>query len=342
MKFADCKDCGYPTGLRARICPRCGVRRTGLRSPIVLVVFPAVAIVAIVMLLSGLPRPRIFEEKLSGDEALVMEALRAIRDAEVAYRAARINVVDGISQYAELEDLGAGPNPYIDAELASGRKYGYEFSLYADVDSEGNPAYQAYVHPENLDLPGKRYFVLYASGEIDSDEIPASLRQVMKQDYMAIREFRAATNLEMIHSAQEQYSIDIIIDKNEKGLSDITGEYASLSTLLKDDPDLANRVSFPSSGGESDYTFFVIPSTDGNEPRYTAMGIPTVFGKTGVKTFFIDETGVVRFTEDGSEPGPHSPIFDSWEYVNSLTDRLRKLSGQPLQAAELSRRRARR
>jgi hypothetical protein len=295
------------------------------------VVLPAVAIVTIVMLLSGLPRPRIFEEKLSGDEALVMEALRTIRDAEVAYRAARIDVVDGISQYAELEDLGAGPNPYIDAELASGRKYGYEFSLNARLDNEGNPFYKAYVHPENLDLPGKRYFVLYASGEIDSDELPASVRQTMKQDLMAIRENRAASTLETIHAAQKQYSLNITIGKIEKGFSDITGEYATLSTLLKEFPEFFIGNFSPSKGGESDYTFSVAPSTDGNEPRYTGMAIPTVLGETGVKTYFVNETGIVRFTEDGSEPGPHSPTFDSWENFIALSDRLmgrmRKLSG---------------
>jgi hypothetical protein len=37
------------------------------------------------------------------------------------------------------------------------------------------------------------------------------------------------------------------------------------------------------------------------------LASPVTFGKTGNKSFYIDESGIVRFTEDGSQPDSDSP-----------------------------------
>lgn len=40
---------------------------------------------------------------------------------------------------------------------------------------------------------------------------------------------------------------------------------------------------------------------------FELVAVPSEIGVTGDKGFFIDETGVIRFTEDGSPPGAASP-----------------------------------
>lgn len=62
------------------------------------------------------------------------------------------------------------------------------------------------------------------------------------------------------------------------------------------------------TGVKQGYLFTVEPSTGpGGTPRYTAHAIPETPGKTGVRTFFVDETGLIRSTNNGDAASAHSP-----------------------------------
>jgi len=62
------------------------------------------------------------------------------------------------------------------------------------------------------------------------------------------------------------------------------------------------------SGLKHGYAFEVVPSLEGGIiPRYVATGTPAVLGATGIKSFYVDESGVVRFEASGSVPSSTSP-----------------------------------
>lgn len=61
------------------------------------------------------------------------------------------------------------------------------------------------------------------------------------------------------------------------------------------------------SGLKHGYVFTVEPSVGPwGTPQYTAHADPQTPGKTGVRTFFIDETGVIRFNGDGNRADANS------------------------------------
>jgi type IV pilus assembly protein PilA len=65
------------------------------------------------------------------------------------------------------------------------------------------------------------------------------------------------------------------------------------------------------SGFKSGYQFVVVPGNAGNgDEVYTATADPATPGRTGIRRFFLDQTGVIRFTSDGTAPNVNSmPIW---------------------------------
>ncbi len=61
------------------------------------------------------------------------------------------------------------------------------------------------------------------------------------------------------------------------------------------------------SGSKDGYTFQVSPRLENGISQYTATAIPLVPGVTGVMTFFVDESGVIRFDSSGNIPTYKSP-----------------------------------
>jgi len=43
--------------------------------------------------------------------------------------------------------------------------------------------------------------------------------------------------------------------------------------------------------------------------NYTVIARPTTQGATGVRRFFVDETGALRYTSDGTDPTASSPLI---------------------------------
>ncbi|TET35378.1 MAG: hypothetical protein E3J72_11260 [Planctomycetota bacterium] len=44
--------------------------------------------------------------------------------------------------------------------------------------------------------------------------------------------------------------------------------------------------------------------------EFVCTAVPQRLNVTGIRGFYIDESGVVRFTEDGSEPTEKSPVYE--------------------------------
>lgn len=60
------------------------------------------------------------------------------------------------------------------------------------------------------------------------------------------------------------------------------------------------------AGAKSGYDF----TLTGGGNVWTAFGVPQNVGSDGDRGFFADESGVIRFTADGSQPDPTSPPID--------------------------------
>lgn len=81
------------------------------------------------------------------------------------------------------------------------------------------------------------------------------------------------------------------------------GEYADFEDLSNATPPYLSD-SNVASGLKDGYEFDVLSATSSG---FEALASPIAFGKTGNKTFYIDESGIVRFSEDGSQPDSASP-----------------------------------
>lgn len=83
------------------------------------------------------------------------------------------------------------------------------------------------------------------------------------------------------------------------------GKYGSLDALgTGTSPFIDNALS---TGIKSGYRFEATPSFDGVAPRYTSVATPLQAGRTGLRTYFVDETGVIRFEGLGGTPSSTSP-----------------------------------
>ena len=58
------------------------------------------------------------------------------------------------------------------------------------------------------------------------------------------------------------------------------------------------------AGQKSGYSFVVAAAN--NNQTYTVTGVPIAIGQTGQRGFFSDQSGVIRFTPDGTAPNSTS------------------------------------
>ncbi|MFQ5741021.1 MAG: type IV pilin protein [Acidobacteriota bacterium] len=60
------------------------------------------------------------------------------------------------------------------------------------------------------------------------------------------------------------------------------------------------------SGSKAGYSYAV---QNPSQTHFEVIAVPLTFGVSGEKSFYIDETGVIRYNPDGSLPGPQSLAF---------------------------------
>lgn len=63
-----------------------------------------------------------------------------------------------------------------------------------------------------------------------------------------------------------------------------------------------------SDGEKSGYTYTITSATMSG---FEIVAVPTAVGVTGLRGFFIDETGVIRFDDSGGAPGRNSPPWST-------------------------------
>lgn len=118
---------------------------------------------------------------------------------------------------------------------------------------------------------------------------------------MSANEAGAAGAMRTLSTAETQFQIAAFLDANGDG----TGDYGSLANLMNPDgagasPPFVDTVL--GTGVKQGYTYTVVtvPGGAAASPTYTIQSTPSVPGKTGYRRYFVDETGVIRFTGDGT------------------------------------------
>ena len=130
----------------------------------------------------------------------------------------------------------------------------------------------------------------------------------MLQARMSANEANAAGTMRTINTAQVQFQTAVYLDTNADGLGDYgsivqLGDPAGTGLVSLVDPALA------ATGQKSGYNFVIttVNGTPVNIPLYTATGVPVSVGMSGQRGFFVDQSGVIRFTTDGSAPTAATP-----------------------------------
>src|SRR5580658_5458683 len=93
-----------------------------------------------------------------------------------------------------------------------------------------------------------------------------------------------------------------------------TGTSSTCAGSLFVDNSLATAVSAATAKSGYYFTYtaggtaVTVGSCTGN-PSYTLLATPSVQGQTGQRLFYSDQTGVIRFTSDGTTPSVSSPAL---------------------------------
>ena len=112
---------------------------------------------------------------------------------------------------------------------------------------------------------------------------------------MAANEAAAIGALRTLSSAQENY-------RNNSG----TNLYGTLAQLSGATPPYID--SALGAGISRGYTVAIVGTPDAN--AYVATAVPNSVGTTGNRGFFIDQSGVIRFTTNGTAPTTASPSLN--------------------------------
>lgn len=240
------------------------------------------------------------DAELSPNDRLVMHVLRTIHSAEMAYSA-----TFGNGNYGRLDELLA--TDLIDASLATGVKYGYHFTVSAQFASTtAPPSFEVKAVPV-IRRPRKLSFYLNEACEIrGADKLgrEATINDPVIEPCGASprseNERYSMMSLRTIHSAQMTYA-------STYG----AGQYGTLAQLY--DFNLV-RTGFALATVYKGYvcTMTVIPTTATMPARFIVRIVPQIYGRTGIRSFYIDETGVLRGADKQGQPADENdPPIDN-------------------------------
>jgi hypothetical protein len=219
--------------------------------------------------------PRIINEKF------VVSALQTIGSAQATFQATA-----GNRNYGTLEQLGN--KNFIDGVLATGEKYFYRFTITIVDRSENQPArFEISAVPNRYGKSGKRSFFLDESGVVrgaDRNGEPANSNDPSVP--INCGESGAIDSMRWLQGAEETYRATV---GNEN--------YGTLTQLAG--AGLIN--AYLSNGENCGYSFRVQITIRSNETpaRFEVRSVPTQYGVTGLRSFFVDESGVIRGADRG-------------------------------------------
>jgi hypothetical protein len=213
----------------------------------------------------------------------VIQAVVQIHGAQMTYFA-----TFGNGNFGSLADLEQAN--FIDAALATGIKYGYTFAMSVTPGSPGTPAsFVLTATPQRYPKTGRRSFFIDISGELRGGDKNGGVATASDPYIdscalwgMADNERCTIQDLRTLHGAQMTYAATYG-----------SGNFGNF-TQLRDALLISRTLAMGSNHG---YYFVMIiyhqilPNVPASFKIYSA---PQSYGTTGVRSFFIDTSGVLR------------------------------------------------
>lgn len=231
------------------------------------------------------PHPKFFNERF------VIKAMSKLHAAQVTYSA-----TVGSGNYGSLEQLKQAG--LIDESLAEGQKYLYKFLVTPTASTSGTHAtYVATATPVIYRKGGSRSFFIDQTGELRGGDKQGRLATPSDPyiDSCALwglnnNERCTIQDLRDLHTAQATY-------RETSG----NGNYGTLGTLHA----LGMIRSDFEDGLSRGYVYVVVkvnvvpPTTPAS---FYIQATPQTYGVTGIRSFFIDQTGVLRGADKNGAP----------------------------------------
>ena len=227
---------------------------------------------------------------------LVYNALRQISGAQATFQATAGNG-NYASTIKELADLNL-----IDGILGNGMKYGYYFVVSATESSLNSPPFfKVTATPSRYPKTGVRSYYLDSTGEIRGADKNGATATVNDPVIIICEnsETEAIQTLRAIYGAEVTY-------QSNSGF----GNFGTLQNLS------SNGLidSSTATGGRCGYNFAVttVDRSPNSPPSFYINAVPQQYPSTGRRSFYVDESGVVRGADRNGQPAgaDDSPIQD--------------------------------
>jgi type IV pilus assembly protein PilA len=135
--------------------------------------------------------------------------------------------------------------------------------------------------------------------------IPSLLRS-----RMAANEAAALGSLRQITTGQVSYQAAVYEDANGDGLGDYAGDLNDLASP-PGPGDAEGFIDEVLAGGEKQGYSFTLAAVAGGAavpPSFTVNADPQVAGTTGIRQFFVNQSGVIRFNIGGPASADDPPV----------------------------------
>ena len=125
---------------------------------------------------------------------------------------------------------------------------------------------------------------------------------------MSANEAGAAGAMRTISTGEVSFQTAGFVDNDTDGV----GDYGTLAQLANPDGSGATPPFIDSvlGAGRKHGYVFTVAVTNGSAtalPAYTCTATPASAGRTGYRQYFVDESGVIRYTADGTAVSVSSP-----------------------------------
>ena len=217
-----------------------------------------------------------------GLDQLSLRAIRTVYSAEVTYYTLNGN------SYGTLTVLGEAA--LIDPALASGNKYGHVFIVSLTPSTPTSPArFTATATPRAYRKAGRWSFFIDETGQVHgadkhgelatvSDPIISACApdSIVENERCTILNIRALDNAEMTYFA-------------------LNGSYTGLAQL-------ANAGLISATLGAGQLNGYSISAVTFSQTTFKISAVPQTYGTTGIRSFFVNETGVIRAADHQGGP----------------------------------------
>jgi len=233
------------------------------------------------------------------NERFAIRALQTLHAAQVTYQATA-----GNGSYGSFSALRQAQ--LIDSALSSGFKYGYVFQMFTAAQVGTMPAaFFVTVTPISYRKTGRRSFFINEGGEMrgaDKNGAAATATDPtinVCQESGNSNEGCAISDLRTLHSAQITYS-------QTSG----NGNYGTFNQLYE--LSLINQSLASGSLHGYIFTCTIVARTNNAPAAFKISAVPANYGTSGIRSFYVDEIGVLRGADKNGAPANESdpPIQD--------------------------------